>query len=162
MPLFRLYCVTLRVFTLLTINPKHYFLHSIMIQRVQTIYLFVAALLAVLAVALSVPYALSGTSALELNDFLPLTILSGIVAAVCLAAIFLFRNRVLQINVCRLALLLSIALLLIAGYFALQTEGQDLPQAGAAFPLLNIVFTVLGIRGIRADDRLVRSMDRLR
>lgn len=133
-----------------------------MIQRIQTFYLFLAALLAVCSIVLSVPYALSGTTALELNDFLPINILCGIIAAVCLVAIFLFRNRILQINVCRLALLLAVAVIGISVYFALQTEGQDLPQAGAALPLLNIVFTVIGIRGIRADERLVKSMDRLR
>lgn len=133
-----------------------------MIQRIQTIYLFLAALLSGLAVALPVPYALSGTTALELNDFLPTAILSGLVAAICLFAIFLFRNRLLQISISRIALLLGLAVVLTGGYFALQTDGQDVPQAGAAFPLLQIVFTVLGIRGIRADESLVRSMDRLR
>lgn len=133
-----------------------------MIQRIQTIYLFLAALLSGLSLALPLPYALSGATALELNDFLPTAILSGLVAAICLAAIFLFRNRLLQISISRIALLLGLAVIFTGIYFALQTDGQDLPQVGAAFPLLQIVFTVLGIRGIRADESLVRSMDRLR
>ncbi len=133
-----------------------------MIQRIQSIYLFLAATAAILAIALSLPYAISGTTALELNDFLPLSILSLAAALLCLGSIFLYKNRTLQINVCRIALLFLAIIIGLSVYFAVITAGQDMPQVGATFPILNGLFTWLGIRGIQADEKLVRSMDRLR
>lgn len=133
-----------------------------MIQRIQTIYLFLAAIAALLAVVLSVPYAISGTMPLELNDFLPISIVSLAGSLLCLGNIFLYKNRILQINLCRLALLFCVVVVGMAIYFALITLGDDMPQAGASFPILSGLFTWLGLRGIKADERLVRSMNRLR
>lgn len=131
-----------------------------MIQRKQTIYLLLATLVSVAFIF--TPFALSGSTLLQTLNFVVLIAISAVVAVISFGNIFLFKNRKLQITLCRLALLLIIALIGTGIYYALSTDGQDLPQYGAAFPLLGTIFEVLAIRGVQADEKLIRSMDRLR
>ena len=133
-----------------------------MIQRIQTIYLFLVALLSILAIVVPLPFVLSGTTALEFNDFVALMVLLGLVALLSIGTIFLYKNRVLQMNLCRLGIVLLLGVVGTAIWFALKAEGQDMPQIGAGFPLLGIFNTWFAMRGIKADEKLVRSMYRLR
>lgn len=130
-------------------------------QRIQTIYLAIAALLSGVSLA-PLPYDTSGTQALEMNDYIALIVLCALVAVASLATIFLFKNRTLQLNLCRLILVVLAAIVASAAYFAYATAGTDMPQVGSAFPFVAFVATLLAMRGIRADERLIRSMDRLR
>ncbi len=130
-----------------------------MIQRIQSIYLFIAALLCV--AFLFVP-------SLEINDvyllaknnmvLLGLTIVSALIS---LADIFLFRNRILQMNVGRLNLLLILGLIGFGVYTEL-TDGDFQPFYGALIPLFFFIFNLLAIFAIGKDEKLVKSMDRLR
>ncbi|PSJ72382.1 DUF4293 domain-containing protein [Sphingobacteriales bacterium UPWRP_1] len=131
-----------------------------MIQRIQTIYLLLAAL--VCAAFIFTPFAISGSTLLQTLNFMALVALSGVVALLSLGNIFLFKNRKLQITLCRVALLVILALIGGGIYYALATDGQDLPQYGAALPVLGTIFEVLAMRGVQADEKLIRSMDRLR
>lgn len=131
-----------------------------MIQRIQTIYLLLAAV--VCAAFIFTPFALSGSTLLQTLNFLALIILSGVVALISLGNIFLFKNRKLQITLCRLALLVIVALIGTGVYYALTIAGQDLPQYGAALPVVSAVFEFLAMRGVQSDEKLIRSMDRLR
>ena len=38
----------------------------------------------------------------------------------------------------------------------------DLPRPGIVFPFFALVFNILGMKGIKADEKLIKSMDRLR
>ena len=86
-------------------------------------------------------------------------------ALFCFAAIFLFRNRSMQKKVTLVAVFMIIALSVLCGI-----NGQQLPWgiAGASahvcafLPLAAILFSLLAIRGIRKDEQLLRSADRLR
>lgn len=131
-----------------------------MIQRKQTIYLLLAAIMC--AAFIFTPFALSGNTLLQTLNFLALIILSGAVALISLGNIFLFKNRKLQITLCRIALVIIVAVIGTGIYYALATAGQDLPQYGAAFPVLGTIFEALAMRGVQADEKLIRSMDRLR
>ena len=130
-------------------------------QRIQTIYLAIAALLSGVSLA-PLPYNTSGTQTLEMNDYIVLIVLCALVAAASLVTIVLFKNRTLQLNLCRLILALLAVIEVSAAYFAYAAVGADMPQVGSFFPVLAFMATLLAIRGIRADERLIRSMDRLR
>lgn len=86
-------------------------------------------------------------------------------AALAILDIFLFSNRKLQMKVTVLFILLTILGL---GSLALYhfVTGQDLNLTPNYIPyglsFFALVFGILAYRGIDADDKLVRSMDRLR
>ncbi len=130
-----------------------------MIQRIQSIYL---ALVAILCIAfLFVP-------SVEINDVyilaknqIMLLIGSLLIAAIAVGSIFLFKNRPLQINLGYLNLLLIAVLIGIAGYTEF-SDGDFQPTIGAALPLLFLIFNLLAISGVKKDEKLVRSTDRLR
>jgi uncharacterized membrane protein YraQ (UPF0718 family) len=96
---------------------------------------------------------------------LGLCALSGIAS---LAAIFVFRNRLLQVRMAGGAGIASVLLMVLAGFVIYQVF-QQMPSggstqygAGLGLPILALVFNWLAVRFIKKDENLVRSMDRLR
>lgn len=90
----------------------------------------------------------------------------NIAAAVfCFASIFFFKNRALQKRVITVAILMIIAVAVLCGIQSQQFPGgpADISAGSGSFlPLLAIVFSLLAIAGIRKDEQLLRSADRLR
>lgn len=152
-----------------------------MIQRVQTVWLFLASMTMLLLLLL--PILTNETNDAELwfqvggiyqktnkmtlqTDAFPVlfggTILIGVL---CLANIFNYKNRTLQKR-----LILTIILFILLLQAGMVFYGQKLPggfdgvtyNAGAYLPVLSILFCVLAYRGIRKDEQLIRSADRLR
>ena len=146
-----------------------------MIQRIQSIFLFLAggASLGLFGLPFATtPKAIEssmifGDALYNVNDQMGLSVLFGLAGVLAIIAIFLFRNRGLQSKVSLSALILNIGGLVFAIYYLT----QNLTEAGKAaiefafggvFPLLSILFCFLAYRFIRKDDKLVKSMDRLR
>ena len=149
-----------------------------MIQRKQSVFLLLA-FVAIVA-CLSMPIAeilphgmgaslawfnigLYGESAgqLTLVPFILLA-LSGIIG---LVTIFLYRNRLLQARLCTAALVLCLAWYVYYAFAALnafQALGAFRPHFAACLPLVAAVLFVMARRGVMADEKLVRSMDRIR
>ena len=104
-----------------------------------------------------------------MNDQLPyykalpfLFILSGILS---LIAIFLYKNRIRQINSNRLNIVINFLLLGIIVYHLLSLPGGmhiSKKGIGVFIPLLVIVFLALANKAILKDENLVKSVDRLR
>ncbi|MBL7765372.1 MAG: DUF4293 domain-containing protein [Chitinophagaceae bacterium] len=150
-----------------------------MIQRKQTLWLLLAALCSILT--FYIPYGLqtvgqNGTALLNeiplkaSNSFV-LAALSIITAIDCFAAIFMFKQRPNQIKLCALAIFIQLGSLAFQIYHAGQTElGNRLVigilgsrmYLGVLVPVLVIALIGLAISGIRQDERLIKSTDRLR
>jgi len=104
-------------------------------------------------------------SDLTTEAFLPLMIANIAIAAICFFNVFAFKNRAAQKRIAAV----SIILILILGAWS-STYGQQLPGgltnasigSGAILLFLAILFCALAIRGIRKDEQLLRSADRLR
>jgi hypothetical protein len=152
-----------------------------MLQRIQTIYLLLAALcfgsLFITSVSFgdfnqpvdSIPASKDGY--LNIADHpaaFALTILGVICATVGIA---LFKNRPMQIRLAWLAVLLALGLAVFGGWLLYDIGKQvllagniNLNMSGIGFlPLvLAILFGFLAVRNIRKDELLVRSSDRLR
>lgn len=135
-----------------------------MIQRIQSIWLFFAAIFSLATLKFSF-YSGNKDNKLfaELNgtsNFL-LLILAVAVALTALSTIFLFKNRKLQMQLSLLGFLLQVIAIVI--YF-LQTK----QYTEGSFTLTSVltfiipVFFILAIMGIRKDSKLIKSMDRLR
>lgn len=85
-------------------------------------------------------------------------------ALLMLLDIFLFKNFRLQKSVCCISILFAIASTAVAagiGYYSV--DGADVSWSTMAFcPLLAIFACIMALRCIRRDERLLRSVDRLR
>lgn len=98
-----------------------------------------------------------------------LLLLSLITLSVILsvASIFLYKNRPLQKKICLLGLLIA-ATILALEVVQVDTLRKTLSpvsglwQFGALMPLLMMVFFILAFMGIRKDEALIKSLDRLR
>lgn len=107
-------------------------------------------------------------------ELMGLWYIAAMVACACtisIIAIFLFKNRSLQITICKLNLLVYLGVILAISLSAdtalsyvidLGMEGEVEYQLGAAFPIVSAILVFLATRAIKKDDELVRSADRIR
>ncbi len=148
-----------------------------MIQRIQTLFFLGVVLISVLLIFvpvyelpdIQVPPNADGTPAVKAisiaNNAL-LMLLNGAVGIFALVAVFLYRNRNLQVRIGNLMLLLlcvEVGLL----FFVADTMATNLDQRlhyryGSYLPLVSLLFTFLAVRFVKRDEALVRSADRLR
>ena len=144
-----------------------------MLQRIQTLYLLIAILLAG-PVAFLVPFWVgSGDELVDLNSLLKTGELSlrvipaafMVSALIALLTLFSFKNRTRQIIYNRLNIVINFLLLGIVVYHQLNLPGGTVVSEkgiGVFIPLLVIVFLALANKAIIKDDKLVKSVDRLR
>ena len=103
----------------------------------------------------------------NLSDHPGLQIITGIGLLISIAAIFLYRNRTLQVKLgyvlATIAILLPVVAVLIFMNHTGQAENLQIEdQLGLYLPLGMIVFSLLAVRYVKKDEKLVQSMDRLR
>lgn len=135
-----------------------------MIQRVQTIWLLLAAASSIASIKLPFFSGLKANNLFEkLNgsSYFLLLILSVAVALIALAAVFLFKNRKLQVQLSLVGLFLQLVTLVVY-YQQTKTFLQGNYSLTAVFSLVIPVFFILAWLGIRKDEKLIKSMDRLR
>ena len=136
-----------------------------MIQRIQTIWLILAAACSgglVFLVSLWVDGNGNEVVAMDETSYFGAFAVSTILS---LIAIFLYNNRKLQTVINRLNILLNLILLGVFVYRALTMSGATAVAEkgiGMFIPILSIVLLVLANRAIRKDEQLVKSVDRLR
>lgn len=151
-----------------------------MIQRIQSVYLLLTTLLAVLFLTGDIINFENGLSLRlegiegniqgslkgESNIFWPFSVILIIVPSVSFLTIFTFRNRKLQMKMTIVLILFILLEIAAAVYFTHYTMGNFnthlIPGIKIILPLLMLVTAILAYRGIRKDENLVRSYDRLR
>lgn len=162
-----------------------------MIQRLQSVFLLLAAILGIVIFLFPIATYLSdiaffkfficsvrdysrqpfGDEATQVRQFPMvytsiLAVLQLIIAVLALVTIFKFRNRSLQIRLNYLNIFLSV--LLVGGIFyystMLEKQYEIIPQygVGGLFPLVSIILLFLANHFIQKDEKLIRSADRLR
>ena len=139
-----------------------------MIQRIQTLWLALTSIAALLTLKYSVfsgnitdgAKVVTWKELTAVNNFFIL-FLSVAITVIAAIAIFLYKNRKLQLRLTILGLVMS--LITLALYF---NETKKFTQGNydlTALVALSIpVFLVLSIRGIYKDEKLIQSTDRLR
>lgn len=154
-----------------------------MIQRIQTVYLLIVAILigilyffplASFVVEqdmsmyhLSVKGLMPNTESTKpLFRALPLVFIITIIVIISITIIALFKRRMLQIKLSIINIVLLVGLQSLMFYFVIvskhQLGGQSSYSLIFVFPLIAAIITYLAIRRIAKDEALVRSMDRLR
>ena len=136
-----------------------------MIQRIQTVYLILVALLAgVLPFYASLWIGTDGNTVFA-KDIGWIAIVFAISSALAVVTIFLFKNRKNQFVFNRLNIILNLFLLGFFVYRSLNLSGETSVSEkgiGMLIPVFSIVFLVLANRAIKKDEDLVKSVDRLR
>ncbi len=146
-----------------------------MIQRIQTVFLFLSAVLS--GVLFFVPVALFkiGDEIVKLSvlnfetqpNVLPLLILAILMLIVPIVTIFLYKKRELQLKLSSLNVFLNAVFCGLIFLFYVD-KMQELLSVDALYafgtyvPLINMVLSVLAMRWIRKDIELIKSVDRLR
>ncbi len=136
-----------------------------MIQRIQTFFLLIAALIAgVSPFFLPLGVTEEGVARYGIDE--PLVLVVFVVSALlALLVIFMYKKRQNQFVVNRLNIILNLFLLGFFVYRSLSLSGgTEVPEKGIGMliPVFSIVFLVLANRAIKKDEDLVKSVDRLR
>lgn len=153
-----------------------------MIQRVQSVYLFLASVVIYTLYLFPIANILSADGAKKImitgvfetlngqlaqtTSFTLLSIVTGIIGIIPVVLIFLYKNRKQQATFVYLTVLVLIGL----SFWIAQTvkgASNGLLQVsdygiGAGLSSVSILFLVLAAKGILRDEKLVKSADRLR
>ena len=158
-----------------------------MIQRIQSVFLLIAAACSVLLFFFPLAGIYGDTSTYlfyiykfqnmvpgEASQFnntavIPLAGINAVMAVLVLVSIFMYRNRILQMRLVRLAIFLDVILVALIFFIyagiierTLFVTPDYMSEAGIYFPLAALIFLLLANRYIQRDERMVRSLDRLR
>lgn len=143
-----------------------------MIQRIQSIYLFLASI-----VSGGLIFVFNLWNTIKEKIFvvdlfsresitvkvIPFMFLAS--AILSLVAIFLFKNRKLQFVIGRIIILINLFLLGLLIYLSLNLSGEtNVSEKGIGMflPILVVLLIVLANKAIKKDEDLVKSVDRLR
>jgi membrane protease YdiL (CAAX protease family) len=136
-----------------------------MIQRIQTIYLIVSAIImGALFMWFPVILGEDGTVIIERSE----PLVSGLIfvsIALAIISILSFKKRQTQFVLNRLNIISNFVLLGVFVYRSLTLSGETLVSEkgiGVLLPIISIVFLVLANKAIKKDEDLVKSVDRLR
>ena len=136
-----------------------------MIQRIQSIYLLIVAILAGLGIYFPI-WDDQKLNVIKGFDNIYILSLFASVIVLALLTIFLFNNRKLQFVLNRLNILINLILLGVFGYYTQTLSGEAIvvseKEIGLVVPLISIVFLYLANKAIKKDEDLVKSVDRLR
>ena len=131
-----------------------------MIQRIQSIYLLVAAISMTL-ISFKVPvYALNETLFMAQDDT-KMFILTIVGAIFSLLGLFMFKNRKFQMKLIRLTVLIQ--MIIGVRIFMLFNKFEVVLNNFFLFLMaFTLIALIMAYRGVKKDDDLVRSVDRIR
>ena len=144
-----------------------------MIQRIQSIYL---VLVSVFSGGLVLIFdfwknennqSVDIWTLLEHQDYLlkSISIAFFLVALLAFISLMSFKHRILQINLNRFNILINLILLGLLVYHLLNLSGETMVSEkgiGSFLPLASIVLLLFANLAIQKDEKLVKSVDRLR
>ncbi len=152
-----------------------------MIQRIQTVYLLGASLLLGLMMQQPIASFLIDGSIYNLLSYkfvkesdatdvifsnYPLAVLIGVAAVLAFVAIFLYKNRKLQMRVVLFDIIITLGIYAMIYYYYLQAsaikELEYVFNYPVLFPLLAAFLMFMAFRGIRRDELVIQSLNRIR
>ena len=149
-----------------------------MIQRIQTVYLLIVAILSVVLMSSTIGrFVAPDNSIVEMTNLAlvnqegaenyepwALFAIMMLSAIVSLVTVFMFRKRMLQIRFTIFNIILEICYYGVLTVFVLmlKEDSSFTPSWPVCLPFVGIVLNWLAIRAIGKDEMLVRAYDRLR
>ena len=155
-----------------------------MIQRIQSIYLLLAAVSLILTAFFGFSsyqvgseeeilfnlFGITGSN-VEISVWFPYKIVVPLIAALCIYSIVKFKNRKLQLFIGKVLYLLILLLLvfIFIDVFGVESKIKMLSETvtttyglGLYLSVISLPFVFLANRSINKDEKLVRDVDRLR
>lgn len=158
-----------------TTNQKH------MIQRIQSVYLVIAAICSISALFTPFVYFenpvndvilhafhytdIDGVMLPEIGNTASIGILFIISAVFSIYSIFLYKKRTLQMRVCIYNFIINLGALLQIYLYSRAVGQEDVTitiKFGSVIPIITSIILLLAAWSIRKDELLVKSLDRLR
>ena len=149
-----------------------------MIQRIQSVYLLIVAILSVIVISNPVGSFIGtdnsiieftnlslisqdGTGSYEPGALFAIQMISAIIS---LITIFLYKKRMVQIRFTLFNIILAVGYYatLVTFVFMLKGESTFVPSWAVCLPFVGIVLDWLAIRAIGKDEMLVKAYERLR
>lgn len=145
-----------------------------MIQRIQTVWLFIAALVnsgLLFFDQYRADIVTDGQTirhSLKVTDHYPSLLIALVITILPLVIIFMYKQRSRQRTLAALCIVFNIGfvantLMRVGNYMnqpVAPTNGSY--WIGSVLPVISMIFLFLAIRGIGKDEKLVKSLDRLR
>ena len=156
-----------------------------MIQRKQTLFLLLAVIVCALALFFpigsiapeemgtdSMVYNLgvvTGEGALAVSaTCIPLFVLLSVTAILSLVTIFLYKNRKVQMSICKCTMLLQVLwvidyVLILLGIIPIpEIQGKMGIEFAACLPIVSLILGAMSYKGVNDDEKLVKAADRIR
>ena len=146
-----------------------------MIQRLQSIYLFISALLLIAFAFTKFLIIKTGSEVLQLgvifagvdNHIAPnylLTVLVSLIVIMTLITIFKYRNLANQLKLCALSIVLTVALIVSIAALAYSqvSAGEVSLTAYNLLPVGAFIFLIMAYKGIAHDKKLISDSERIR
>lgn len=138
-----------------------------MIQRIQSLWLLLAA--AFDAITFRFPFYngdwlkdnIPSPIDLDADTTTLIAIITVLTGALAFAAIFLFGNRKMQLKLSIVGLLFAVGMI-VAYFLEMQNFSSGAIALSCIFHFAVAAFYILAIKGIREDEKLIKSLDRLR
>jgi hypothetical protein len=158
-----------------------------MLQRIQTVYLAIAAISAILLFFFPLAYFYNeivgnyrffiyGVQSMDPDPkvafgkffTIPLLVIVLVSFIFTVSAIFQFKNRPLQNRLCTFNVLTNLVFIMVVFFFyinkikSMTLTEPDYSYIGMILPLISLAMLTLASRAIKKDEALVKSADRLR
>lgn len=153
-----------------------------MIQRVQSLYLLLSAIFMGLVFLFPfVEFIDASSKVYELNflqfksleenvtityNVYPIAFFVGLSVLLSIVTIFIFKKRLLQMRFSMFNIIILIAILALVAFYTFKFK-NDFNAAiafgiSSVFPIISIILILMAFRGIKKDEKLIRSVDRIR
>jgi peptidoglycan/LPS O-acetylase OafA/YrhL len=129
-----------------------------MLQRIQTVWIFMAILGAIFLFITGQDFSVFGPTPF-------ISVATVVLILIGFIAILSYQNRKRQVLLNNISIAINALLLGLLAYWLLTLSGGiNFPEKGIEplFPLISIICLLLANVSIRRDERLVKSVDRLR
>jgi len=137
-----------------------------MIQRIQTVYLLLIVILSGFVVFSPLADLLNNADKVIESRIWTLTSVSMVVPILALFTIFSFKNRVKQIRLTVINMLFMLCFYIFLVLFlwpaCVRLHADWHLRIVSVFPLVNLILSYLAIGAIGKDEKLIKSLDRLR
>jgi hypothetical protein len=139
-----------------------------MIQRIQTLYLFIVIVLQSVLLSTSIAKYADGAGQeiiVKTMNIHLLAALSSFTALIPAISMFLYKKRILQMRFNIFNSILLVALQGFVVYYLVQYMNRGTGfvfTIQSVFPVISLILSILAVRGILKDELLIKSLNRIR
>ncbi len=101
-----------------------------------------------------------------ITSLIPFSVIILVICILSFSAIFVYKNRTIQLKMTAAVIFLTLVVIGLTVYFAVTITGkyqvEIVPSLKMFLPVLMLSLGIMAYAGIKKDEKLVKSYDRLR